>query len=149
VGVTETIRKPWTEQAGSGPQSGRAARLEDPRSDRSGAHGILLDRVGHRAYRSHVARLIRSRIAVVVLALAACGCTAGCGTRTALCDGTSKCYAGQAEVPCSCGDACGHGYFCHTPRDTCIDDSDCGNQGVCNYDTVNKMWSCSLCWPVP
>ena len=66
----------------------------------------------------------------------------------ALCDGTSKCYAGQTEVPCECGDACGHGYFCHTQRDTCIDDADCGNQGTCNYDTVNKMWSCSVCWPV-
>lgn len=67
----------------------------------------------------------------------------------ALCDGKAHCYAGQAEVPCACGDACGHGYFCHTPSDTCIDDSDCGGQGTCNYDTVNKQWSCSTCWPVP
>jgi hypothetical protein len=60
--------------------------------------------------------------------------------------GTSS---GWQEVPCECGDACGHGYFCHTPRDTCIDDSDCGGDGTCNYDTVNKVWSCSLCWPLP
>jgi hypothetical protein len=73
---------------------------------------------------------------------------------TALCpDGGGACYVGTAsgwqEVPCECGDACGHGYFCHTPRDTCIDDSDCVGDGTCNYDTVNKMWSCSLCWPMP
>ena len=73
-----------------------------------------------------------------------CGCPS-----TALCDGTAKCYAGQTEVPCSCGDACGHGYFCHTSRDSCIDDSDCDEGDSCNYDTINKMWSCSFCWPIP
>lgn len=72
---------------------------------------------------------------------------------TVLCpDGGGACYEGTSsgweEVPCSCGDACGHGYFCHTPRDTCVDDSDC-DDGTCNYDTVNMQWSCSICWPVP
>ena len=50
--------------------------------------------------------------------------------------------------PCSCGDSCGHGYFCHTPTDTCVDDSDCGG-GTCNFDTVANRWSCAVCWPVP
>jgi hypothetical protein len=72
---------------------------------------------------------------------------------TALCkDGGGGCYEGTStgwkEVPCSCGDACGHGYFCHTPNDSCVDDSDC-KQGTCNFDTQEKRWSCSSCWPVP
>jgi hypothetical protein len=72
---------------------------------------------------------------------------------SALCpDGGGGCYvatsSGWQEVPCACGDACGHGHFCHTPRDTCTDDSDC-NGGTCNYDRLNKVWSCSICWPVP
>lgn len=63
----------------------------------------------------------------------------------ALCGPDDSCSPG----PCSCGDSCGHGYFCHTRADTCLDDSDCGNSGSCNYDTVNHYWSCSECWAVP
>lgn len=43
--------------------------------------------------------------------------------------------------PCLCGDSCGHGFFCHTARDTCVDDSDCNNS-ECAYDRVDKRWSC-------
>ncbi len=82
---------------------------------------------------------------------------------TALCgDAGGGCYAGTSgsvvglppgpgwvSVPCSCGDACGHGYFCHTRCDTCVDDSDCTGQGTCNYDSLNHLWSCSECWPIP
>jgi len=63
----------------------------------------------------------------------------------ALCTGDSSCSPG----PCVCGDACGHGYFCHTAADTCVDDSDCNQSGSCNYDTVTGHWSCSECWPIP
>lgn len=63
----------------------------------------------------------------------------------ALCGADAACSPG----PCVCGDACGHGYFCHTPTDACVDDSDCGTSGSCNYDTVNQRWACSECWPVP
>jgi hypothetical protein len=36
------------------------------------------------------------------------------------------------------------GYFCHTPNDRCIDDSDC-YQGTCNFDLTNQVWSCGQC----
>lgn len=64
----------------------------------------------------------------------------------ALCDDSAQCWIGSTPVPCVCGDACGHGYFCHTARDTCNDDSDC-TEGTCNYDWVDESWSCSDCWP--
>jgi hypothetical protein len=40
------------------------------------------------------------------------------------------------------------GYFCHTSRDSCLDDSDCaGRTGsifdpVCTFDTVDRIWEC-------
>jgi len=67
----------------------------------------------------------------------------------ALCDASDKCYAGNMQVPCACGDACGHGYYCHTASDTCVDDEDCGGQGTCNYDRLAGRWSCSTCQAVP
>lgn len=49
--------------------------------------------------------------------------------------------------PCLCGDSCGHGYFCHTPKDSCLDDGDCagGSAGpsTCNYDRLEKRWTCT------
>jgi hypothetical protein len=67
----------------------------------------------------------------------------------ALCgDSGASCSANGKPVPCECGDACGHGYFCHTRDDTCVDDSDCPD-GTCNYDTVVKRWTCAWCMPVP
>lgn len=68
---------------------------------------------------------------------------------TALCaDSGGSCYAGNQQVSCSCGDSCGHSYFCHTKRDSCVDDSDCASGQTCNYDTVNGIWDCATCWPV-
>jgi hypothetical protein len=49
---------------------------------------------------------------------------------------------------CACGDSCGHGYFCHTPADTCLDDADCAT-GTCNFDLAHQSWLCTGCWPVP
>jgi hypothetical protein len=67
----------------------------------------------------------------------------------ALCpDGGTHCYAGQTEVPCSCGDSCGHSYYCHTASDGCVDDGDCPAGETCNYDTVSARWDCATCWPV-
>jgi hypothetical protein len=34
-------------------------------------------------------------------------------------------------------------YFCHTPRDTCIDDRDCTGDNYCDYDLVNDRWECT------
>jgi len=63
-------------------------------------------------------------------------------------DGGGGCYetlpSGETiPVPCECGDKCGHGYFCHTAGDTCIDDRDCGGAGTCNYDVLHRRWDCS------
>jgi hypothetical protein len=69
--------------------------------------------------------------------------------RTELCDSTSMCTANGNPVPCVCGDACGHGYFCHTGCDACTDDSDCAAGQTCNYDTLSHRWECSRCWPIP
>jgi hypothetical protein len=47
---------------------------------------------------------------------------------------------------------CGSAYFCHTPGDTCVDDSDCATQGGwCNYDPMTTHWKCggTLCIPPP
>jgi hypothetical protein len=69
----------------------------------------------------------------------------------ALCtpDSGGACYAGNQQVSCACGDSCGHSYYCHTKKDTCLDDSDCGSGQTCNYDTVYGIWDCATCWPVP
>ena len=47
--------------------------------------------------------------------------------------------------PCLCGDGRGHGYFCHTPNDTCLDDSDCetSSGSSCGFDRLEKRWTCT------
>lgn len=62
-----------------------------------------------------------------------------------LCSDASHCSPG----PCVCGDSCGHGYYCHTTSDTCIDDNDCKTGGTCSYDTLSQHFQCASCWPVP
>ncbi len=34
-------------------------------------------------------------------------------------------------------------YYCHTPQDTCIDNSDCTGMDYCNYDPVDGRWECT------
>ncbi len=43
-----------------------------------------------------------------------------------------------------CEADCGSGYFCHTSKDSCVDDSDCPS-GTCNFDTTAHSWLCSSC----
>ena len=47
--------------------------------------------------------------------------------------------AGRAEL---CGGDCGHGYFCHTPKDGCLNDGDCAS-GACNFDLTSRAWMCT------
>lgn len=48
---------------------------------------------------------------------------------------------------CHCQANCGLGYFCHTPNDACIDDSDC-KMGVCAYRIDDNRWRCSIPWRI-
>jgi hypothetical protein len=47
------------------------------------------------------------------------------------------------QVACSCSSPypCGHGYYCHTACDECVDDVDCP-AGACNYSLVDQRWEC-------
>ena len=48
------------------------------------------------------------------------------------------------QVACTCSSPfpCGQGFYCHTPCDECVDDSDCGGAGACNYSLVDQRWEC-------
>jgi hypothetical protein len=65
-----------------------------------------------------------------------CQADAGSGCSVTGADGVTK------TVPCSCGGDCGHGYFCHTPKDSCVDDNDCPG-GACNFDLTSQAWVCT------
>jgi hypothetical protein len=34
------------------------------------------------------------------------------------------------------------GFYCHTPKDTCLDDSDCTGEDYCDFDVVDGRWEC-------
>jgi hypothetical protein len=48
------------------------------------------------------------------------------------------------QIPCTCSSPypCGKGFYCHTPCDECMDDSDCGGAGACNYSLLDQLWEC-------
>jgi hypothetical protein len=70
----------------------------------------------------------------------------------------NHCVAGNCRIDADCGSGgwcsptysqtgCGSlgGYYCHTPKDQCINDSDCADGGVqsdCGYDTSLGYWLC-------
>ncbi len=72
----------------------------------------------------------------------------------------NTCLASNCRVDSDCGSggycspayntgSCGSllGYFCHTPKDQCVDDSDCGIDGggglqVCTYASSVGIWQC-------
>jgi len=105
----------------------------------------------------------------------ACSCTSdtcaddsACPTgQTCSCHGSSyadgagnHCVPGNCRVDSDCGpggwcsptvslSSCGRvaGYYCHTPKDQCVNDSDCPDGGsslACGYDTTTGHWSCLL-----
>ena len=70
------------------------------------------------------------------------------------------CLAANCHADADCGTpgycspsagACGNfygaqGWYCHTPKDDCHDDSDCvsaGRAGSCAYDSASGRWGCN------
>jgi hypothetical protein len=71
----------------------------------------------------------------------------------------NTCLPGNCRVDADCGPGgycspahgtndCGgvNGYYCHTPQDQCIDDSDCAGQGfdVCSWSAQANRWECQM-----
>jgi hypothetical protein len=108
-----------------------------------------------------------------------CACTydscfhdSDCTGETCACHGSpyvgggNRCVPGDCHVDSDCGAGgycspsygaqnCGglSGYYCHTPVDDCIDDSDCNGvstsgpveligPNVCAYSTTSSRWEC-------
>ena len=90
-----------------------------------------------------------------------------CECRSSEADNAANfCVTGNCRVDSDCGPAnfcspsvvksiCGHdastgfGYFCHTSRDSCVDDSDCGAFEICAYNLPGRRWTCitqSVCF---
>ena len=64
-----------------------------------------------------------------------------------VCD--SPAFCNPPDPHASCGDSCGHGYFCHTRQDTCMEDSDCTGRDKCSFDLPSQTWACTPCVGVP
>jgi hypothetical protein len=65
------------------------------------------------------------------------------------------CLTGNCAVDADCGpggycspsglpDACGLGYYCHTPGDGCVDNADCPSSEGCSFDPHQLAWACSV-----
>ncbi len=84
---------------------------------------------------------------------AVCGCNADWGSDA------NRCYSGNCQVNADCGDGgwcspsygdCGDysgvvSYYCRTPDDECLNDSDCNEQtgGYCMFSDPAARWVCS------
>jgi hypothetical protein len=71
----------------------------------------------------------------------------------------NACVPGNCRVDADCGaggycspsfspNNCGSlgGYYCHTPHDACVNDSDCfgtGGPAVCVYSATSGSWQCT------
>ncbi len=72
--------------------------------------------------------------------------------------GGNSCMPGNCRVDSDCGTGgycspahgtadCGNvtGYYCHTPKDTCTNDSDCGSGlNVCTWSQTDGRWECQM-----
>jgi hypothetical protein len=72
----------------------------------------------------------------------------------------NQCVPGNCRIDADCGPggwcspssntmSCGGigSYYCHTPHDQCVNDSDCADAGtydVCAYDTSLGHWRCTM-----
>jgi hypothetical protein len=54
-------------------------------------------------------------------------------------------YCSPSPVP-GCGSTWGHGYFCHTPRDECVDNADCSQgNAYCAFNSDHWICSTGMC----
>jgi hypothetical protein len=64
------------------------------------------------------------------------------------CQTDADCGGGATSYcsPAYGGDCGGYrsysGYYCHTRKDTCVDDSDCTGKDYCDFDVVDGRWEC-------
>lgn len=76
--------------------------------------------------------------------------TNGGGSLGHHCVGTGNC---RVDADCGANGFCSpsygwdrrsgsEGYFCHTPNDQCIDDSDCPNSAPCHFNQQSARWEC-------
>lgn len=71
--------------------------------------------------------------------LSNCSVDADCG------DG-GYCSPSLITSSCICeNESCAEGYFCHTARDGCLDDSDCQAGQSCAFDRSAQQFSCHSC----
>lgn len=91
----------------------------------------------------------------------ACQSDADCAGEACICRMSSDdpsanvCATGNCATDADCGpggfcspsgllDACGIGYYCHTPNDTCLDDADCASSEGCSFDPHALAWACAV-----
>ncbi len=66
------------------------------------------------------------------------------------CRSDIDCGPGGYCSPSNSKDWCGPTYHCHTPADTCVNDSDCEEADGCNFDATLAHWVCGAgCGPAP
>jgi hypothetical protein len=66
------------------------------------------------------------------------------------CSSDIECGPGGYCSPSNATEWCGSRYYCHTPADTCLNDSDCEGPDGCNFDTTLAHWICGAgCGPAP
>jgi hypothetical protein len=70
----------------------------------------------------------------------------------------NTCTPGNCRVDADCGangycspstasESCGglQGYYCHTPNDACVNDSDCGSElQDCEWSSEDSRWECKM-----
>jgi hypothetical protein len=65
-----------------------------------------------------------------------------------VCSTQSQCAVdSQCGPPGFCSPQAGspfYGYFCHTLRDLCIDNTDCPSGDSCEFDTMTNRWFCFM-----
>ena len=71
--------------------------------------------------------------------------------------GGNACIAANCRTDADCNDLgcsptraemCGNmggivGYYCHTKKDECVEDSDCKDSGMCVYSPAGGKWTCN------